>query len=578
MAKPRRVKKSYTQVPSFFEPINDTQNIPCEEKLPLSSPMLKILTTPQSFTKLSKSGKFQYCTIYFSETLQKLIIEKQSTNYILTTNLIGAEKDLSLASKHSFPHVLNSNFVFSIHTTQKTLEFLTDNRVLRDEFVVSFNMLVRLSKEYMSANGLKIYCETIIESEKEEEIFKPLARSRQYSAEPKTFFKPVERPIELQIVQGVLNSLIFQIEIRQKYSECALLKAQLKKNSKTRSSLSVKQESLRSLISKKDQEITSFKSKIKVMEKSLEQVKKPSYSPESQKQQLLKVWPNIIDFLKATEIVVLRTTCTYFRAQVHRTLLIKPVWRKLCLMTLTPRRVMYRIYMKNFYKTEIRGLGYEVDKRKVEEIKNDVWKGLNEHQKETEEILLKLCQYNPNLDYCQGMHFVCNMLFSMYKSTQEVLMIMDSLCRPPFYLSELWKNDLSRLKLGIYQLEFLMRIRLPLLAKHLKELEINLDMIVTRWFLTVFTHLHYQYEMPQNCVFEIWDFFLLQGWPALISTCLAFFYLTQNRVLGKSYEETLTVLTSRINFSEIYKIIPLFEVDPRILEDLDGSYATVLNN
>lgn len=577
MAKPRRVKKSYTQIPSFFEPFEGGEKHYIEEKKPLSIPMLKILTTPQSFTKLSKSGKVQSCTIYFSESLQKLIIEKQSANYILTTNILGAVKDSTLLSKQLHPQILSANFVFCIHTTQKTLEFVADIKNLRDEFVLSLNTLVKLSKEYMSANGLKNYCESIIESENSEEILKPLAKSRQYSAGPKTFFKQSQSSAELQVIQGVINNLIYQVEILQKSSECSLIQSKIKNNSKNRSNLSVKQENLRSLISKQELEITSFKSKIQTIEKTLEQLKKPGSNSDSNKYSL-KIWSNIMEFLKAKEIVVLRVTSHNWRVQTNKVLLIKPIWRKLCLTTLSPRRVLYRIYMRNFYKTEIRGLGYEVDMRKAEEIKNDVWKGLNEYQKETEEILLELCKYNPNLDYCQGMHFVCNILFGMYRNTQEVLRIMDSLCRPPFYLSELWKNDLSRLKLGIYQLEFLMRIRLPLFAKHLKELEINLDMIVTRWFLTVFTHLHFQYEMPQSIVFEIWDFFLLQGWPALISTCLAFFYLTQNRVIGKSYEETLTVLTSRINFSEIFKVIPLFEVDPRILEDLDGSYATVLNN
>lgn len=577
MAKPRRVKKSYTQVPSFFEPFEDSEKNCSEDKGALLVPMLKILTTSQTFTKLSKSGKIQSCVLYFSESLQKLIIEKQSSSYILTTNILGAVKDSTLLSKQLHPQILSSNYVFCIHTDQKTLEFTTEKKNTRDDFVLSINTLVKLSKEYMSANGLKKYCESIIESENSQEIHKPLARSRQYSAGPKTFFKQHQSSSELQVIQGVLNNLIYQVEILQRSSECSLIQTKIKNSSKNRSNLTIKQESVRALISKQELEITSFKSKIQTIEKTLEQLKKPSYNIDSNKYSL-KIWSNIIEFLKAKDIVVLRVTSHNWRVQTSKVLLIKPVWRKLCLSTLSPRRVMYRIYMRNFYKTEIRGHGYEVDKRKAEEIKNDVWKGLNEYQKETEDILLELCKYNPNLDYCQGMHFVCNMLFAMYKNAQEVLRIMDSLCRPPFYLSELWKNDLSRLKLGIYQLEFLMRIRLPLLARHLKELEINLDMIVTRWFLTVFTHLHFQYEMPQSIVFEIWDFFLLQGWPALISTCLAFFYLTQNKVIGKSYEETLTVLTSRINFCEIFKVIPLFEVDPRILEDLDGSYATVLNN
>ena len=261
----------------------------------------------------------------------------------------------------------------------------------------------------------------------------------------------------------------------------------------------------------------------------------------------------------------------------NKTLSIKPIWRKLCLSTLSPRKVMYRLYIRKFYSTSIRGNVFEVENSIAEEIHNDVWRGLTDFNKETEEVLIKLCKYNPSLSYCQGMHFTAHFLYGIFENTEEVLRVMDSLLRPPFYLAELWKNGFSRLKLGIFQLEFLMNIRLPFIAKHLKDLEINLDMIVTPWFLTIFTYLQYQQELPRSVVLEIWDFFLLQGWPALISVCLAIFHLTQVHILDKNLDQTLLVLTSKIPYKDLFKTIPKFEIDPRLLDDLEGSFLCSSN-
>src|SRR5574343_1086523 len=102
MARQRRVKKSYTQVPSYFESSftkidrsNDYSNHPV--------PTLKTLTNPHSFLKISKSGKSKHCTVYFSESLQKFSIDKDSSSYILTTDILSVDKDFSSNTKDKYP-------------------------------------------------------------------------------------------------------------------------------------------------------------------------------------------------------------------------------------------------------------------------------------------------------------------------------------------------------------------------------------------------------------------------------------------------------------------------------------------
>ena len=540
------------------------------ESLPLSKQMLKVLTSPSTYIKYSASGKRTCCSVYFSETLQKLSIDKPHANYILTTDIYSAEPEFSIALKQSLNEVSRVHG-FRIITKKKAYELSTDNRELRDDFVKSLNALVRLSREYMSSLGLKKYCESLIYSQQCNESLRNLQNSRYLQTQKQESQLFAKESLGREVIKGLLNHLIGLIEIKAKQDDCNKLKSQITAHTIERSKLSYNQDNLRNLIMLKDKEMQGLKYSIKKIETQIERLRKPDYVANSSIFSL-KIWTCIIEYLSATDVVRLRTTSRTLRNITNRALSVKSVWRKLCLSSLYPRKVMYRMYIGKFYSTAIRGNVFEVKNDISEEIHHDVWSGLNDCNKETEEILIDLCRYNYSLSYCQGMHFVAHFLYGVLGNTGEVLRFMDSLLRPPFYLAELWMNGFSRLKLGLYQLEFLLKIRLPFVHKHFKDLEINLDMIATRWFLTVFTYLHYQQELPKDTVFEIWDFFLLQGWPALISVSLAIFDLTQSMILNTKLEQTLMVLTSQVPYKELAKTIPRYEIDPRLLDDLEGSF------
>lgn len=566
----RRVKQSLTTVPGMspmsildkeFEPAS-----PVDANSLLSKRMLKVLTNPQVYIKHNRSGKKTCCSVYFSETLQKLSIDKPHSNYILTTDIIAAD-----VRPNDFASEMPKTYFLRVLTKKKVYELSTENKIVRDEFVKSLNALIKLSKDYMSSMGLKKYCESLIHSQQTDESLRNLYKNRHQQCERHESQMQAKETLEKEIVRGLLNNLIGVIEVGRKREECAKLKAMVNAHAIERSKLSYSHENLRNLILLKDKEMQSLKHCIKKVENQIEHLKKPDTNLICNIFSI-KIWSYIIEYLGSKDVVRLRTASRSFRNIANRALSMKSVWRKLCLSTLHPRKVMYRLYIHRFYYTAIRGNVFEVHNDITEEIHNDVWRGLNDSNKETEEVLMELCRYNHGLGYCQGMHFVAHFLYGILGTSGEVLRVMDSMLRPPFYLAELWKNGFSRLKLGLFQLEFLLKIRLPFMHKHLRDLDINLDMIVTPWFLTVFTYLHYQQELPKETVMEIWDFFLLQGWPALISVCLAIFDLTQELVLKTNLEQTLTILTSQIPCKDLSKRIPKYEVDPRLLDDLEGSF------
>lgn len=570
----RRIKQSFTQVPRVNN-LDESPQKPEEslQGLTLTKNLLQTLTKKHIFLHHSKSGIRKNCVVYLSESLLKLFISKRLEKQILTTEIISVDKEISLNLRKSITEFNEKMHTMKIVTSYKVFIFSTEDLSLRDCFVNGLSKLVKLSKEFMGTMALSKYCECIIQYQINEVSLKTLQKSCRGIVRRQEVYKDKQKVIEFQIIAGVVSEIITKIEIDDKCEECNEFELEFKNNLSEYKSLTVVQETLQEEIRKTDLKCVSIQNLIQGakdrVSKHLKRIGISSFGPSTN-----KIWLNIVQFLKSQDIFILLSVNTKVRKQTKKTLLVKPLWRVLCLGKFQPRKVFYKAFMANFLKSRFRGSGFGLNPSLLSEIHNDVWQGLSEFQAETEEILIKLCKYNPSLEYCQGMHFVSNFLFSIFRNTDEVVQTMDSLCRPPFYLSELWKNDFSRLKLGIYQLEFIMKIRLPLLFRHLKKLEIQLELIVSRWFLTVFTHLIFQFDAPVESVMEIWDFFLVHGWPALISACLCFFYVNEALVLDLDYEGTLMTLSTKTNFADIYKLMPKFEIDPRMLEDLDSSYAS----
>lgn len=124
----------------------------------------------------------------------------------------------------------------------------------------------------------------------------------------------------------------------------------------------------------------------------------------------------------------------------------------------------------------------------------------------------------------------------------------------------------------MFQLDFLLKLKFPILAKHMKSIDLRLDVIVTPWLLTILVHLNSQQGFPIEVIEHIWDFFLVYGWPALISICLTLLDLNQEFVLYQNLEKTIEVYTSNLSYKDLVKSIQKFEVDPRLLDDLERAY------
>jgi hypothetical protein len=211
-----------------------------------------------------------------------------------------------------------------------------------------------------------------------------------------------------------------------------------------------------------------------------------------------------------------------------------------------------------------------------EEIRKDVIRGLPDRLDDVEQILQQICSRNTEVGYCQGMQVVTHFLITIFNDIDKVTKTLNILMEPPYYMGEIWKKGLCRLKLAVYQLEIIVEMKFPFLLEHLKNLELNIETLVTPWIVTIFTQMVYQKQMSRASLEQIWDMFIVLGWPVLIASCLGMFYLLLDRIMHRNFEDTMNGFTLNLP-SLSANTIKKFLVDSKFLDSLESSFNSQSN-
>lgn len=125
--------------------------------------------------------------------------------------------------------------------------------------------------------------------------------------------------------------------------------------------------------------------------------------------------------------------------------------------------------------------------------------------------ILKVVAYKkPNINYCQGMNYIAAFIYQLTNNEEEAFYFFYAIINNTEY-SEIFLDDLSRLKRFFYVFERLIFIYLPELSTYFKNNNILVSYFISPWFITLFTSA-YQYvnhETQPKVLIKIWDEFLL---------------------------------------------------------------------
>jgi len=165
-----------------------------------------------------------------------------------------------------------------------------------------------------------------------------------------------------------------------------------------------------------------------------------------------------------------------------------------------------------------------------------------EGQKKIENVLLAYSMHNMEVGYCQSMNYVVAMLLLVMdkKEVDAFFMMMALIERVLFagiYETDLIGCQVEMKSLGVNPVlcllglnlcrQDLLNKKLPKLAKHLHEINCEISLIATDWFLCQFCT-----SVPSEVCVRIWDCLFNEGPKILFRVGTAILTLAEERLLG----------------------------------------------
>lgn len=216
--------------------------------------------------------------------------------------------------------------------------------------------------------------------------------------------------------------------------------------------------------------------------------------------------------------------------------------------------------------------------KSVEEISKDLNRTFHqgifdkeESFKSLDNILSSISFIRPEIGYCQGMNFVAGALFEILQD--EIIAFWIFLYFLDKYeLNQLYYENMPDYSIRIFQLEHYMKIYLKDLYFHFKKQQINPDLILSKWILTLFCN-----YIPFNYLSKIFDNFILNGWSAIIKFCLVFLDQLQKHFLKMDLNLISKFMRDNskqlhTNFNLVLDQIDNFEVNNLDLDELRANY------
>lgn len=164
-----------------------------------------------------------------------------------------------------------------------------------------------------------------------------------------------------------------------------------------------------------------------------------------------------------------------------------------------------------------------------------------EKRLKVETVLRALAHKNHKVNYCQGMNYIVAFLFQLIDDEEETFHLMDALFNNTEF-SQIFLDDLKRLKKFFLVFDRLGQLMLPELFSSLRLNSISVNFFCSPWFLTLCTSYCTFKDGPPTVVIKIWDEFIMKGWKAVFKTGILLLKKYEYRTMELKYEELLNFL------------------------------------
>jgi hypothetical protein len=185
--------------------------------------------------------------------------------------------------------------------------------------------------------------------------------------------------------------------------------------------------------------------------------------------------------------------------------------------------------------------------------------------------------YNKGIGYCQGMNYIAGTIFTQFRNEEMSLKVMVALIEK-FKMTELFENDLPKLKQFFYQLDRLISISLPEMHEQFKQLSVTSGHFSSPWFITLFAS-HLQ-NKPETLA-RLWDLFILDGWKTIFKAAIVILDRIRKNIPGARFEDLMFALASIQGNTPVVEVFDMEFVDDVIhakvtnalLRELEAEYV-----
>ncbi|CAK7349068.1 unnamed protein product [Dovyalis caffra] len=130
-----------------------------------------------------------------------------------------------------------------------------------------------------------------------------------------------------------------------------------------------------------------------------------------------------------------------------------------------------------------------------------------------------------DVGYCQGLNYVAALLLLVMKTEEDAFWMLAVLLENVL-VSDCYTNNLSgcHVEQRVFQ-DFLAK-KCPRIAAHLEELEFDVSLVATEWFLCLFSK-----SLPSETTLRVWDVLFYEGAKVLFHVALAIFKMKEEELL-----------------------------------------------
>ena len=197
-------------------------------------------------------------------------------------------------------------------------------------------------------------------------------------------------------------------------------------------------------------------------------------------------------------------------------------------------------------------------------------------------ILKAIAYIKPQLNYCQGMNYICSFMFQILQNEKETFYLMMGFIDKSDFAS-LFMENLQNLKRFFFMFERELQIVLPESYNSLQLANVNVDFFSPPWFLTLFTNTATIVDLENLplVVLKIWDLFFIKGFRVLISTGLSIIKVNENKLANFHTDDMIQFLISTVpksdffknkNYKEFEKIIKEMNISKKMVINLETEY------